>query len=85
MSLWLIMMRHHTKICNKMFASSEDIIRKNTNILNLCCDLDLDQWFECSHPIFIHRTLQLVIMYHQSKYGCKQISRLDDIVKTVTL
>ena len=49
-----------------------------TDILNLCCDLDL----ECSNPVF-HRTLQLMMLYYWNKFGCKWTSSLEDIVKTV--
>ena len=44
MTLWLMMLHHHTKLGYKMFSSSEDIIRTNIDILYLCCNLDL----ECS-------------------------------------
>ena len=45
-----MMLHHHTKFGNKMFCDSEDIIQ--TNILNPCCDLDLEH----SNPIFPQNT-----------------------------
>ena len=54
MTLWLMMLHHHTKFGIKMIYGSEDIIQTNIhNILNLSCDLDL----ECSNPIFAQGTL----------------------------
>ena len=61
-----MMRHHHTKFDNKMLGSLENIIWTNTDILTLHCDLDL----ECSYPFF-HKTLWLVILYHQTKFGCK--------------
>ena len=29
MALWLMMLHHHTKVCNKMFCDSENIIWTN--------------------------------------------------------
>ena len=48
MTLWLMMLHHHTKFGNKIFRTSEDIIRTFIDMLNLHCDLDP----ECSDPIF---------------------------------
>ena len=54
-TLQLMMLHHHTYIGNKMFCQSEDISSGQTftDILNLCCDLDL----ECSNPVFSQDTL----------------------------
>ena len=52
-TLWLMIMHHNTKFGNKMFLSLEDIILTNTDILSLCCDLDLEN----NKPIFLHDTL----------------------------
>ena len=46
--LRLMKLHHNTNIDYKMFGSLKDTIRKNTGILILHCDLDL----ECSYPIF---------------------------------
>ena len=48
MVLWLMILYHHARSGDKMFCSSEDIIQTFTNILNLCCDLNLEH----SNPIF---------------------------------
>ena len=63
-------MRHNTKFGNKMFGGLEDIIWTNINILTLCSDLDP----ESSSQVFFHRTLWLMIMYKQTKFGSKRIS-----------
>ena len=43
----LMMMHHHTKFGNKMCSGSEDIISQtSTDILNLCCDLDLEHSYQ---------------------------------------
>ena len=44
-----------------------------TDILNLCCDLDLEH----SNLIF-HRAIQLMKLYYQIKFGCKPTSSLED-------
>ena len=61
-----MMMHGNTKFAYKVFGCLEDTIWTNTHILTLHCDLDL----ECSYPFF-HKTLWLVIMYHQTKFGCQ--------------
>ena len=48
MTLWLTMLYYHTKFSIKMISGSENIILINihkqlTNILNLCCHLDLER------------------------------------------
>ena len=58
-----------------------------TDILNLCCDLDLKH----SYPIFpqhtltlntvilfFHSTLWFIMLYYQIKFGCKLTSSLED-------
>ena len=52
--------------------------RSFTNIFNLCCDIDLE--VNAVIP-FSHRTLQLMMLYHQATFNCKQTSSLEDIVK----
>ena len=81
MTLWLMMLHHHTKLGKKLFHGSDDSIRTNTDILNLCCYLD----FESSNPFFFffHRSPQLMMLYYQTKFGCKQTSGLEDIVEIV--
>ena len=61
-----MMMHHNNKSGNKMFGGLEDIIWTNINIVTLCCDLDL----EYSNPVLFHRTIWLMIIYHQIKFGC---------------
>ena len=50
-----------------------------TDILNLCCDLHLG----CSNPIFLNRTLWLMMLYYQTKFGCKPTSSLKDTTEIV--
>ena len=51
---------------------------RHTNILNICCDLDLER----SNPIF-HRTLWLMMLYYHTKFGGKLISILEDTTEIV--
>ena len=49
-----------------------------THTLNLCCDLDLEQ----SYSNF-NRTLQFLMLYYQTKFGCKRTSSLEDTTEIV--
>ena len=71
------MMHHNTMLGNKMFGGLEDIIWTNINILTLRCDLDP----EYSNPFFF-RTLWLMMVYHQTKFGCQGINSLENIVES---
>ena len=57
----------------------EDIIWTNTDILALHCDLD----FEYSNPFFFYKTLWLMMMYHQIKFGCHGINSSEERVERV--
>ena len=70
-------MHHNTKFGNKMPGGLEDIIWTNINILTLRCDLDP----ECSK--FFHRTLWLMMMDHQTKFGCQGINSSENIVERI--
>ena len=50
-----------------------------TGILNLFCDLDLDHNRAIQS---FHKTIQLLMMCHQSKFSCKRISSSDNILKS---
>ena len=67
------MMHHNTKFDNKIFGGSVDIIWTNIDILTLYCDLDL----ECSN-FFFHKTLCLMMMYHQTMFGFRRMNSSDD-------
>ena len=71
-------MHHNTKSGRKMFGGLEDIMWTNINIFTLCCDLDP----ECSNPFF-HRTLWLMMMYHQTKFGCQGIRSSENIIERI--
>ena len=43
-----------------------------THIFNICCDVDL----KCIIQLF-HRTLWLMMLYYQTKFGCKWTSSLE--------
>ena len=49
-----------------------------TAILNLRCNVDL----ECIIPFF-HRTLRLMMLYYQTKFGCKPTSSLENTTEIV--
>ena len=72
-----MMMHHNTKFGNQTFGGLEDHVWSNTDILTLCCDLAL----ECSHSIFFHKILWLIMMYYQTKFDCQGINSLEDIVE----
>ena len=74
-----MIMYYQTKFGNKMLAGFEDIIWTNADILTLHCDLD----FDCSYPICCHKTLWLMMMYHQIKFGCQKINSPEDTVERV--
>ena len=70
------MMHHNIKFGYKKLNHLEDIIKNTFNeVLNLCCDN--------SKADFFHKTFQLVIMYHQKKFGSKYIRNSGDITESV--
>ena len=77
MTLWLMLMHHHTKFGNKMFCSLENTIWTNTDILTLHCNLDL----KCNNP-FLNKTLWLMMMYHQTRFNCQGIKSSEDTVES---
>ena len=77
--LWLIMLHHHTKLETK--CSVSQIMSSGqtfTDILNLRCTLTLNAVIP-----FSHRTLQLMILYYQTKFGCKRTSNFEDTAEIV--
>ena len=52
--------------------------QKFTDILNLRCDRDLKH----SNPFFLW-TLRLMMLYYQTKFGCKPTSSLEDATEIV--
>ena len=77
---WLMMMHHHTKFGNKMFGSLEGIIWTN---IHWHSESSLWPWPYMQYSIFFHRTLLLMMLYYQSKFGCKPISSLGNSLETV--
>ena len=66
----------HDDVGNKRFSSPGDIAYL---ILNLFCDPDLD------HNTAIqsfYKTIQLMMMWHQTKFSCKRISSSENILKS---
>ena len=63
-----------------MLGSLEDITWTNTDILTLHHDLDLVWSYPHSN---IHKTLWLMVMYHQTKFGCQGINNSEDKVERV--
>ena len=72
-------MHRNTKFGNKMLGGLEDIIWTNIKILTLRCDLDP----ECSNLTFFHRTLWLMMLYHQTKFGSQGINSSENVVERV--
>ena len=81
MALWLLMMHHNTKFGSKTFGGLGDNMWTNINSLSLTCKLDP----ECNNPFFFFFTgqLGLLMMYHQTKFGCQGINSSDNIVARV--
>ena len=63
-----------------MFCSSEDIIltRHSLTFWTFAVTLLLNAVIQS-----FHRTLQLMVLYYQTKFGCKQTNTLEDIAETV--
>ena len=55
-------------ICWSHEPGSENLVPTLVQILNLSCDLDL----QYSDPIFSQGIFQFMMMYHQTKFGCKK-------------
>ena len=52
-TIWLIMMHHHTKFGSKRLCNSENTIWTFTDVLEFCCDLDLEH----NNPVTKYNTL----------------------------
>ena len=80
MTLWPMMLHHHTKFGYTRFSSWEISFRWTfTEILNLFCDLDLDHYKAIQS---FHKTIHLMMMYKQTKFSGKRISNSDNILKS---
>ena len=72
----LMMMHLHTKFGNKMFGDLADIICTNIHC-SFVVTLTLNAVI-----YFFHKILWLLVMYHQTRFGCQRISRSEDIVES---
>ena len=72
-------MHHNIKFGDKMFGSLEDVIWKNTDILTLHCDLDL----ECSNPYFFYKTLAYDHVSSDQVWLSRNQNSSEDIVERV--
>ena len=82
MTLWLIMMYHHTGFGYKRFSDYKISKLSLIETFNLGCDIDLYH----SNPIFSLNTSLLMVIYHHIEFGCKRLICLElikDIVETV--
>ena len=80
MTLWPITLHHHTEFGNRGSAAEEISSRWTfTGILNIPCDFDFDH---NSAIQSFHKTIQLMIMCHQTKLSSKRISSSDDTLKS---
>ena len=68
-------MVHHDTMCgNNMFCGSEDIQKKHSpKSWTSAVTLTLNTVIQ-----LFHRTLQLMMQYYKTKFGCKQTSSLED-------
>ena len=76
-TIWLMMMRHDTKFGGKRFRNSEDIVWTDNSLTfwNFAVTLTLKTAIQ-----FLHKTLWLMIMYFQTKFGSKRMSSSEDTV-----
>ena len=83
MTLWLIMMFHHTGFGYKWFTTHKISSKLTlTETFNLGCDIDIEH----SNPTFSLDTSLLMMIYTQIDFGCKRLTGLElikDIVETV--
>ena len=78
-TLWLIMMNHHTQGSAIHKISSKLTL---TETFNLGFDIDLEH----SNPIFSLDTSLLMMIYTKIEFGCKRLTGLElikDIIETV--
>ena len=83
MTLWLIMMSHHSGFGYKLFSNASSKLTL-TETFNLRCDTDLEH----SNPTFPLDTSLLMMIYTQIDFGCKRLTGLElikDIVETIIL
>ena len=77
------MMYCHTKCGYRRFSSWGDIIQMNIHCnFEPFCDFDLDHNRAIQS---FHKTIQFMMMCHQSKFHCKRISSLNEVLKSITL
>ena len=79
-TLWLMMLHNHTRFGNKIFCGSEDIFQTKHSLTFWTFTLTLT-----SNAVipFFHWTLQLMMLYYQTKFGCKGTSSLENVVEIV--
>ena len=77
---WPMMLYHNTKFGYIRFSAEKMSSRWTfTEKLNLFCDLDLDHNRAIQS---FHKTIHLMMMYHQTKFSCKKISSSDHMLKS---
>ena len=73
---------YHTKFGKKkkkkFSVHNISLTQTFTDTLNFHCDFEV----ECSN-LYFNKTLQVMVMYHQVKTGCKKISSSEDAEETV--
>ena len=68
----------HTKFGNKIFRSSDHLDKQSLTYWTVAVTLTLNAITQ-----IFHRTLQLMMLYYQTKFVCKQTSGLEDIAEIV--
>ena len=78
--LWLMMTHHHIKFSSKNFSGSEDIRldKHSSTFWSFAATLTLNTAIQ-----FLRKTLWLMMIYHQTKFGSKRISNSEDIIEAV--
>ena len=81
MTLWPMMMYRRTKLGYRWFSSWGEIVQMNIywNFEHFC-DLDHNRAIQS-----FHKTIQLIMMCHQTKFSCKRISSSDNVKKSLLI
>ena len=78
-TFWFLILHKHTKFDNKMFYGSGDInLDKHPLKFGIFA---VTLTLNAVNSVF-HRSLQLFNLYYHTKFGCKLINSLEDIIES---
>ena len=81
MTVWPMMLHHHTKSGYRRYSSWGDNIQMNIH-WNSEPFLWPWPWPQQSNQFFFYKTIHLMMMYHQTKFSWKRISSSDNTLKS---